>query len=229
MLEAMGVAVERSGTTVGIVGPVVPRAIDIDVCGDASSAAFFAVAAALIEGSDLMIEAVCLNPARIGFVQVLRRMGADIRIEARGEVAGEPVGDIRARGSRLRAVEIGAEEVPSTIDELPVLAIAAAFAEGTTTIRGAGELRVKESDRIATVSAMLTALGGRAQATPDGMVIEGVPLRGGARVATGGDHRLVMSAAVAALACREPVAIEDAEAAAVSFPEFFTTLEALLA
>jgi 3-phosphoshikimate 1-carboxyvinyltransferase len=229
MLASMGIAVRRVGTTVSLDGPTLARCVDVDVCGDASSAAFFAVAAALVAGSDVSIREVCLNPTRIGFVAVLKRMGADVEVQIEGQRAGEPIGTLRARGSRLRATDITPEEIPGTIDELPVLAVAAALAEGTTIVRGAAELRFKESDRIATVTAMIAALGGRARATDDGMEIEGnAHLRGGARVATAGDHRLVMAAAVAALACREPVEIDQPESAAVSFPAFFPTLETLL-
>jgi 3-phosphoshikimate 1-carboxyvinyltransferase len=228
MLASMGVRLARRGTSVALDGPAVPRAVDVAVCGDASSAAFFVVAAAVVPGSEIVVEDVCLNATRTGFVSVLRRMGADVEARATAEIAGEPVGELRARGSRLRGAAIGPDDVPSTIDELVVLAVAAALAEGTTTIAGAGELRVKESDRIATVAAMLRALGARVRETEDGMVIDGGALRGGARVATEGDHRLVMAAAVAALACGEPVAIDDAAAAAVSFPGFFAALEGVL-
>jgi 3-phosphoshikimate 1-carboxyvinyltransferase len=225
MLASMGITIERRGTTSALRGPVVPHAVDVSVCGDSSSSAFFAVAAAIIGGSEVVVENVCLNPTRTGFVEVLRRMGANIQTRVSGDVAGEPVGSIRVRGnSALRAVEIGSEDVPATIDELPVLAVAAALARGTTVIKGAGELRVKESDRIATVADMLARLGARVTETSDGMIIEGGTLRGGARIATHGDHRLVMAAAVAALACAEAVEIEEPEAAGVSFPAFFETL-----
>ena len=227
MLASMGVPVVRIANGAAIDGPIVPRAVDVDVCGDPSSSAFFAVAAAIVAGSDVTIAGVCLNPTRTGFVGVLRRMGAHVDVVSRGEMAGEPIGDLRVRGSRLRATKIGAAEIPSVIDELPVLAVAAACAEGTTTITGAGELRVKESDRIATVVAMLQALGVRAGERPDGMVVEGGRLIGGASVSTDGDHRLVMSAAVAALACERPVGVDDAGAASVSYPGFFATLEKL--
>jgi 3-phosphoshikimate 1-carboxyvinyltransferase len=228
MLESMGVEIARSGTSVALAGPVVPRAVDVVVCGDASSAAFFAVAAAVVRGSDLVVEDVCLNPTRIGFVDVLRRMGASVELRVTEDRAGEPVGMLRARGSaELRGVEIGAQEIPGCIDELPVLAVAAAFAKGATVIRGASELRVKESDRIASVAAMLRALGAVVEEAPDGMRIEGCALRGGARIKTHGDHRLVMAAAVAALACREPVEIEEPEAAAVSFSNFFDCMESV--
>jgi len=228
MLASMGVSVARRETTLSVNGPVVPRAVDVTVCGDASSAAFFAVAAAIVDGSDVVVEDVCLNPTRTGFVDVLRRMGARIETTVTGETAGEPVGTLRVRGgAMLQSVEIGPAEVPATIDELPVLAVAAALARGTTVMRGAAELRVKESDRIAAVAEMLRTLGGNVAETPDGMVIEGGSLRGGARVKTHADHRLVMGAAVAALACDEVVEVEEPEAAGVSFPEFFARLESL--
>ena len=229
MLASMGVAIQRHRTTLALRGPVIPRAVDVSVCGDSSSSAFFAVAAAIVRDSDVVVENVCLNPTRTGFVDVLRRMGANIETRVTGDVAGEPVGSIRVRGDAvLRAVAIGPDDVPATIDELPVLAVAAALARGTTVIKGAGELRVKESDRIATVADMLSRLGARVEETPDGMRIEGGVLSGGARIATHGDHRLVMAAAVAALACEEAVEIEEPEAAGVSFPAFFRTLEEVM-
>ncbi len=225
MLGAMGIAVEREGAAVSVKGPAVPHAVDLKICGDASSAAFLVVAATLVPGSEIHVRNVCLNPTRTGYVNILQRMGASIVVESAGEIAGEPVGDIRVKATELRAVEIDEAEVPGAIDELPVLAVAAATAAGTTVIRGAQELRVKESDRIATMVALLRALGGRVEATPDGMVIEGGSLRGGAVVETAGDHRVVMAAAVAALVCREGVEIREPDAASVSFPEFFATLE----
>jgi 3-phosphoshikimate 1-carboxyvinyltransferase len=228
MLAAMGVTLEHRGETVSIVGPAVPRSTDLEVCGDSSSAAFLVVAATLVPGSDLRVRDVCLNPTRVGFVQVLRRMGARIELDVRREVAGEPVGDIHVRASELRGVGIAEADVPATIDELPVVAVAAAVARGTTEVRGAAELRVKESDRIETTVRMLRALGGRAEATSDGMVIEGGTLGGGACVETAGDHRLVMAAAVAALVCRRPVEIGQPEAASVSFPAFFEALAELM-
>jgi 3-phosphoshikimate 1-carboxyvinyltransferase len=205
----------------------VPRAIDLEVCGDPSSAAFLVVAATLVPASDVRVRNVGLNPTRVGFVQVLRRMGARIDLDVRGEIAGEPVGDIHVRAAELRGVGISETDVPGTIDELPVLAVAAAVARGTTEIRGASELRVKESDRIETTVRMLRALGGRAEATSDGMVIEGGRLGGGASVETAGDHRIVMAAAVAALVCQRSIEIGQPEAARVSFPAFFDALAEL--
>jgi 3-phosphoshikimate 1-carboxyvinyltransferase len=227
MLGAMGVPLERHGEAISVLGPTVPRAIDLEVCGDPSSAAFLVVAATLVPASDVRVRNVGLNPTRVGFVQVLRRMGARIDLDVRGEIAGEPVGDIHVRAAELRGVGISETDVPGTIDELPVLAVAAAVARGTTEIRGASELRVKESDRIETTVRMLRALGGRAEATSDGMVIEGGRFGGGASVETAGDHRIVMAAAVAALVCQRSIEIGQPEAARVSFPAFFDALAEL--
>ncbi len=230
MLIAMGCPLSRDGTCAVIEGPCVVRCIDLDVCGDPSSAAFFVVAAALVADSDLTIESVCLNPTRIGFLTLLQRMGVQVDATVEREIAGEPVGSIRVRASSaLRGIDVTPQEVPAAIDELPLIALAGAFAEGRTRLFGVGELRVKESDRIATTEQMIRVLGGRAEAQADTLVVHGGGLCGGARVATGGDHRLVMGAAVAALACREPVAIDDPDAAGVSYPEFFRTLEGLAA
>ncbi|MFQ5352702.1 MAG: 3-phosphoshikimate 1-carboxyvinyltransferase, partial [Candidatus Binatia bacterium] len=227
MLRAMGVKVVSEGTTIRLDGPSLPRAVDVDVCGDPSSAAFFVVAATIVPGSEITIEGVCLNPTRLGFVDLLVRMGGDIHVERVGSVAGEEVGNLHVRAASLRAIDIVAEDVPAAIDELPILAVAAACASGRTSVSGAGELRVKESDRIKTVTQMLASLGVVVGETADGFEIEGGTLKGGSRVESGGDHRLVMSAAVAALASHQPVAISQATAASVSFPEFFEVLEGL--
>jgi len=229
MLRAMGVPVEASAGLVRVEGPRGLRAIDVNVCGDASSSAFFVVAGCLVEGSELTVEGVCLNPGRIGFVGVLERMGARIEVAPRGESAGEPFGDITVRASSLRATEIRPDEIPSCIDELPVLAVAAAAATGRTIIAGAEELRVKESDRIATVSAMLRELGVEVVEKADGMIITGIGsgrrFRGGATLASAGDHRIAMAAGVAALAADADVRISDAAAATISFPRFFDMLD----
>jgi 3-phosphoshikimate 1-carboxyvinyltransferase len=227
MLAAMGVALRTSHEGIAIEGPSVPRAVDIDVCGDASSAAFFAVAATLVDGADIVVRNICANPGRIGFVQVLRRMGADMELSNQRDVAGEPVADLRVRSARLRATEIGGSEIPACIDELPVLAVAASSAEGTTIIRDAGELRVKESDRIATVATMLSRMGATIDEREDGLRIEGGALRGHCTIEAAGDHRIAMSAAVAALAAQGPVTIAGAQVAAVSFPDFYEMLESL--
>jgi 3-phosphoshikimate 1-carboxyvinyltransferase len=226
MLAAMGIDVSRADGLVSIVGGV-PTAIDVALCGDASSAAFFVVAATLVAGSDVTVRGVGLNPTRTGFLSVLERMGANVEVSSERDVAGEPVGDLRVRGAELVATEIGGAEIPACIDELPVLAVAASLARGRTRIRDAGELRVKESDRIATVAAMLAALGIAVEERVDGLDIEGGALAGGARVDAAGDHRIAMSAAVAALAAARPVEIGGADAASVSFPAFYQSLEAL--
>ncbi len=227
LLRAMGVEVLSEGTTISLQGPARLCAVDVEVCGDPSSAAFLVVAATIVPGSEISLEGVCLNPTRSGFIDILRRMGADIRVESLGSVAGEEIGNLHVRAASLRAIEIAAEDVPAAIDELPVLAVAAACAEGRTLVTGAEELRVKESDRIASVTQMLRSLGLLVRERPDGFELEGGSLRGGVRVETNGDHRLVMSAAVAALACSEPVTVAEAAAVAVSFPGFFEVLEGL--
>jgi 3-phosphoshikimate 1-carboxyvinyltransferase len=200
----------------------------IVVPADLSSAAFFIVAGLLVGGSEVSIRDVGLNPTRTGLLTILERMGAEIEITAGGEEGGEPIGDLRVRASDLHATEVGGAEVPLAIDELPLLALAACFAEGTTTIRDASELRRKESDRIATVSAALTALGGQVEATEDGMVVTGTGgLRGGA-IDSHGDHRIAMLGAVAGLASADGVEVANMDAAVVSYPGFEADLASLL-
>jgi 3-phosphoshikimate 1-carboxyvinyltransferase len=199
----------------------------ISVPGDISSAAFFVVAALLVEGSEIELEGVGINPTRTGLLTILERMGAGIEVEPAGETGGEPSGTLRVRPAPLRATEVGGAEVPLAIDELPLVALAACFAEGTTTIRDAAELRRKESDRIATVSEALNALGARVEPTEDGMVVEGAGgLRGG-RIVSHGDHRIAMLGAIAGLASREGVEVVGMEAAAVSYPGFEADLSSL--
>jgi 3-phosphoshikimate 1-carboxyvinyltransferase len=200
----------------------------LEVPGDFSSAAPFLVAATLVPGSELHVHGVNLNPRRTGLLAILERMGARITVYNRREVGGEPAGDLEVHASPLVGTVVGRDEVPVTIDELPLFALAAAQARGESVLRGAEELRAKESDRIdATVDA-LRALGVRARATDDGLRVTGVPARPrGGRVASRGDHRLAMLGAVAGLASREGVRVEDADAVAVSFPGFFEMLEEL--
>ncbi|HYB97925.1 MAG TPA: 3-phosphoshikimate 1-carboxyvinyltransferase [Candidatus Limnocylindrales bacterium] len=232
MLAAMGVAVRTSGVRVSVDGPVVPSACDVTVAGDPSSAAFLLAAAVLIAGSEVTVEEVCLNPTRTGFLDVLQRMGADITATVTGTQGGESVGTLRARASALRPFQITAPEVPACIDELPLLCVAAAFADGTSVLSGASELRVKESDRIATTAALLRTLGVQVEEREDGMIIHGQPAHlrvqseGGA-IATRGDHRIAMAATVGAAAAGCPLMLDDAGAVAVSFPEFFSSLERL--
>jgi 3-phosphoshikimate 1-carboxyvinyltransferase len=233
MLAAAGASVRREeeaggGGTV-VIEPAERLRVDrIVVPADLSSAAFFVVAGLLVGGSEVSIRGVGLNPTRTGLLAILERMGAEIEISASGEEGGEPIGDLRVLASDLRATEVGGAEVPLAIDELPLVALAACFAEGTTTICDAAELRRKESDRIATASAALNSLGGRVEATDDGMVIEGTGgLRGGA-VDSHGDHRIAMLGAVAGLASREGVEVHGMDAAAVSYPGFEADLTSLL-
>jgi len=203
----------------------------IEVPGDPSSAAFFIVAATLVEGSDLVIENVGLNRTRAGLIGVLRGMGANIEELNPREVGGEPVADLRVRHARLTGIEVDPAIAPSMIDEFPILFVAAALAHGRTVTRGLDELRVKESDRLSAMADALTASGAQIEETPDGLTIEGTggePLRGTAngRVKTHLDHRIAMSMAVAGLASRGGVEIDDIRPIATSFPTFTALLEA---
>ena len=191
----------------------------IDVPADISSAAFFMVGASIAEGSDLTLEHVGINPTRIGVINILRLMGANIEILREREIGGEPVADIRVRASHLRGVVIPHDQVPLAIDEFPALFIAAACADGETVLAGAEELRVKESDRIQVMADGLLALGIDARPTPDGMIIRGGNLSGG-RVNSHGDHRIAMAFAMAALRANSSIIIDDCANVATSFPGF---------
>lgn len=227
MLAAAGVPVGRSGLTVTVAGGGRPAPGDRRVPGDLSSAAFVLAAAVLIPGSDVLLENVGTNPTRTGFLEVLTAMGADISIEAADKWGGEPVGAIRVRSSVLRGGLVEAAEAVSLIDELPILAMVATQAAGRTIIRGAGELRVKESDRIAAMASGLGELGADVETLPDGLVISGpTPLRP-AEVDSYGDHRVAMSLAVGGLIAQGPVAIRGWDCVDTSFPGFLDTLGAL--
>ncbi len=200
----------------------------IEVPGDPSSAAFFIVAALLVEGSDLTIENVGLNPTRSGLISVLREMGAAIETVDAREVGGEPVADLRVRSTPLTGVDVDPALAPSMIDEFPALFVAAAFAQGQTRTSGLAELRVKESDRLAAMAQALELIGARVDETSDGLTIHGSgggTLRGGGPVQTRLDHRIAMSMAVAGLASRDGVTIDDARHIASSFPGFISLLE----
>jgi 3-phosphoshikimate 1-carboxyvinyltransferase len=228
MLAAAGARVERDGKAVLAHPAERLEPGTIAVPADISSAAFFVVAALLVPGSEVVLEQVGVNPTRTGLLAILARMGAEIEVEPLAEHGGEPTGRLRVRAAPLRGTEVGGAEIPLAIDELPLVALAACFAEGTTTIRDAAELRRKESDRIETVTKALTALGGAVEATADGMVISGGGgLRGGA-IDSHGDHRIAMLGAVAGLAAREGVEVRGMEAAAVSYPGFEADLATLL-
>jgi 3-phosphoshikimate 1-carboxyvinyltransferase len=228
MLEAAGIRVTRRPTSV-TVQPGEPRLGEIVVPGDISSAAPLLAAAALLPGSDLTVHDLGLNPRRTGLLDVLARMGARIAIFDRRREGREPAGSVQVEYDELVATEVSPAEVPSLVDELPLVALLAAHARGETRIRGAQELRVKETDRIEAVTDALRALGARIRSHEDGWTITGVPqrLRGG-RVDSRGDHRIAMLGAIAGLASREGVQVEGAEVAAISFPGFYDLLETLV-
>lgn len=219
MLAAFGWPVTFGPGRARLSGGHALRANDIDVPADFSSAAFFIVAATLVPGSELVLRNVGMNPRRTGLLHVLRAMGADIAEENRREAGGERVADLVVRHAPLHGIEVPVEGVADMIDEFPVLFVAAACAEGVTTIRGAEELRVKESDRIAVMATGLRALGIRIEETPDGAAVEGGTLRGGT-VESHGDHRCAMAFAVAGAAATGAVTIRDCANVATSFPQF---------
>jgi 3-phosphoshikimate 1-carboxyvinyltransferase len=199
------------------------------VPGDPSSAAFPLVAALIVPGSEVTVRGVLLNPSRTGLFDTLREMGADLEIAPSGEHGGEAAGDVTARSSTLRGVEVPARRAPSMIDEYPILAVAAAFAEGVTTMRGVGELRVKESDRAALTVELLRACGADAEARDDVLEVRGTGrrLQGGASVRTLGDHRIAMAGLVAGLASAEPVSVDEPGMIATSFPTFVDLMRVL--
>jgi 3-phosphoshikimate 1-carboxyvinyltransferase len=228
MLGAAGARVARrpSGASVERVDRL--RLPDIEVPGDFSSAAPFVVAASIVPGSELVITGVGLNPRRIGLLDVLERMGARIAVFNRRTVGGELVGDLEVRAAELVATEVAPAEVPLLVDELPIFALAAAHARGNSRVRGAEELRVKETDRIETTTTALRSLGVRVEENPDGFRIRGVPARPkGGVVDAAGDHRIAMLGAVAGVASREGVDLRGPEAVAVSFPGFFELLDSV--
>ena len=219
MLAAFGADIEFAPGFARLRGGKPLRATSIEVPADFSSAAFFLVAASIVPGSELLLRKVGVNPRRTGLLHVLRAMGADITEENPGERGGEPVADLRVRHAPLRGTEVPVECVPDMIDEFPALFVAAACAQGTTVVRGAAELRVKESDRIATMAAGLRALGIRIDETPDGASIHGGTLHGGG-IDSHGDHRIAMAFAVAAQIGQGEVRIGDVANVATSFPGF---------
>jgi len=219
MLAAFGWPIEFAPGRATVAGGHRLRPTDVRVPADFSSAAFFLVAATVVPGSELRLRRVGMNPRRTGLLHVLQRMGADIEVEAAGEAGGEPVADLVVRHAPLRGIEVPVEHVADMIDEFPALFVAAACAEGATTVRGAAELRVKESDRIATVAVGLRSLGIRVDETPDGATIHGGRLESG-RIDGHGDHRVAMAFAVAAQRARGEVVIDDVANVATSFPGF---------
>jgi 3-phosphoshikimate 1-carboxyvinyltransferase len=228
MLEAAGARVRRTPTSVSVDGRPTLRLPQLTIPGDISAAAPFVVAATLLAGSDLTVHDVGLNPRRTGLLGVLERMGARISVYNRRKAGGEWLGDLNVRSSELVGTEIAPAEVPLLVDELPLFALAAAFARGESRVHGAGELRVKESDRIEAVTTALRSLGVRIRARDDGFDVRGVPARpDGGRMSANGDHRIAMLGAIAGLVSRNGVDVGDADAVAISFPGFFDLVEAV--
>jgi 3-phosphoshikimate 1-carboxyvinyltransferase len=219
MFSGFGVAVRRAGATVELAGGQRLRGTDIRVPGDFSSAAFFIVAGCLAAADGLTVQGVGINPTRTGLLDMLRMMGARIDVAPLAAAGPEPLADITVHASALHGAVIPPELVPLAIDELPILFIAAACAEGETVVTGAGELRVKESDRLAAMAEGLAALGVRCELLPDGIRIQGGRL-GGGRINSHGDHRIAMSFAMASLRATDPIDIGDVANVATSFPEF---------
>ncbi|RMF83652.1 MAG: 3-phosphoshikimate 1-carboxyvinyltransferase, partial [Nitrospirae bacterium] len=226
ILPAFGIPVERLPDGAAVTGGGRPRAAELTVPGDLSSAAFFLVAAALAEGSRLTVEGVGVNPTRTGVLDCLEAMGAEIERLGEREQGGEPVADLVVRGRGLAGIEIGGELMVRAIDEFPVLAVAACFAEGETLFRDAAELRVKESDRIAAMAEAIRAIGGEVEERPDGLVVHGRRHLPGGRVRSHGDHRVAMAMAVAAARCTGPVVVRDTACVDTSFPGFYRLLRA---
>lgn len=227
MLKAFGAEISTDPETnsVTITGPAQLQGQPVTVPGDISSAAFWLIAAAIVPDSELVIENVGINPTRTGILEALAMMDADIQLENQREVAGEPVADLRVRHSQLNACQISGDMIPRLIDEIPILAVAAIFAKGTTVIRDAAELRVKESDRLAVMATVLNQLGAKVTELPDGLEIIGGTSLIGTDVDSHDDHRVAMSLAIAALNSTGTTTIHHAEAAAISYPDFTATLQ----
>ena len=219
MLQGFGYEVRRDNDVILLRGGGSLRGTDIDVPADISSAAFFLVAASIAPGSELLLTHVGMNPTRTGVINILTLMGADITVQDEREIGGEPVADLLVRYAPLRGIEIPEDQVPLAIDEFPALFIAAACAEGRTVLRGAGELRVKESDRIAAMAEGLSTLGVANEVLEDGIIIDGGRLGGGV-IRTHLDHRIAMAFAVAALRAEDEITILDCDHVATSFPGF---------
>jgi 3-phosphoshikimate 1-carboxyvinyltransferase len=229
MLEAAGAPVRRKPGEPSVWPAEHLRPLALEIPGDFSAAAPFIAAATLLPGSSVRIHGVGINPTRTGFLNVLERMGARISLFNRRSAAGEPVADVEAASAELVATEIRADEVPLLVDELPLFALVAAMARGESVVRGAGELRLKESDRIETLKDVLRPLGVRIETAAEGFRVRGVPARprGGGPVDAAGDHRIAVLAAVAGLVSREGIHVRGAEAVEVSYPDFFSVLDSL--
>jgi 3-phosphoshikimate 1-carboxyvinyltransferase len=228
MLRRMGVSLESKGDSISLLPLTSPlRALSLRVPGDISSAAYFLVAATIHPNARIVVRDCGINPTRAGIIDVLLAMGAKLRTDNEHLEAGEPLADIVVESSELKGIEVGGDIIPRLIDEIPVLAVAGCVARGKTVIRGAAELRVKESDRIATVVNELSRLGAQIEPLPDGMIIHGGRLLSGTEVDSHSDHRLAMSLAVAGLVAKRQTIINHAKVAQVSYPAFWQTLQHL--
>jgi 3-phosphoshikimate 1-carboxyvinyltransferase len=226
MFSAMGVNLTKTGLDL-VLEPSELDTVDIEIPGDISSAAFWMVAGICHPDAELMIRNVGINPTRAGIITALQMMGADLTLVDERDVAGEPVADVLVKTSQLRGIELAGDIVPLLIDEIPVIAVAAALAEGETTIRDAEELRVKESDRIQASVSWLNGAGVEAVGTPDGMIVPGGSSIGGGQFQSFDDHRLAMSLGVAGLISTEPITVLDPEVAGISYPVFWDIIEEL--
>ncbi|MCX8276907.1 MAG: 3-phosphoshikimate 1-carboxyvinyltransferase [Dehalococcoidia bacterium] len=224
MFSAMGVNLKKTGLDL-VLEPSELETVDVEVPGDISSAAFWMVAGICHPDAELMIRNVGINPTRAGIITALQMMGADLTLIDQREVAGEPVADVLVKTSQLKGVELSGDIVPLLIDEIPVIAVAAAVAEGETVVRDAEELRVKESDRIAASVSWLNGAGVEAVGTPDGMIVAGGNTIRGGQFQSFDDHRLAMSLGVAGLISSEPITVLDPEVAGISYPNFWEIIE----
>ncbi len=229
MLKAFGARVSAEGLKISVEGGANLRAQDIDVPGDISGAAFFMVAATIVKDSSVTLKSIGVNPTRTGIIDILNKMGAKIAIENAREAASEPVADITIESSELRGAVIEGDLIPRSIDELPVVMVAAAYARGTTIIKGAQELKVKETDRISSMAANLKNMGAKFNLKGDDIVIEGTGALNGITAMSFGDHRTAMSIAVAGLAAKGDTTIDDTACIAKSYPNFLKDLNSLLA
>ncbi len=228
MLRSFGANIITKDTTTTILPEPILTACDISVPGDISSAAYFIVAALITPNSDVLIKNVGINPTRDGIIQVATEMGGDVTLHNMRSFNGEPVADIQVKYSQLHGIEIGGEIIPTLIDEIPIIAIMAAFAEGTTTIKDASELKVKESNRIDLMVHNLKSMGADIEGTDDGMILNGVSTLNGTTIETLKDHRIAMSFAIANIRCLTPCEIIDADCVKISYPTFYDDLESLL-
>ena len=227
MLKGFGANVSSVGTKATVLGFPDLHALDINIPGDISSAAFFLVAGLIVPSSEIYMENIGVNPTRAGIIKVLQDMGGNITLHNERLECGEPVCDILVRSSNLTAIKISGDIIPTLIDEIPIIAIAACFAKGTTVISDAAELKVKECDRIAVMTSELTKMGADITATDDGMIIKGTGMLRGSDIESYGDHRIAMAFAIAGLVSEGKTTIHNSSCVNISFPQFFEIIDEL--